>query len=1473
MFREITFCVTDIKDGQLACKNPKIAWITDGAQAIACPDKKGCITIKVPDNVSGCVSGEVICEDCGKCPPKPFKICPCNTSADCDICEKCDNGLCVKLCDGECVNGDCVGCKGNEDCEGGRICVDGDCKCPSGSNFVNDRNECVSCLDNNHCDKCQVCVGGKCVGKTCDQTCDPTTGECIECINSGHCSSREDGKNCCKDKQCVCCEGYVFNLALNKCVAKPECTTDTECPKCEICVNGKCQPRTCPEGTICIDDKCVPTCDCSNPICNRNSACTRYNSTTCICVTCDGDCTDNSHCGDSCYCNNGKCTPNPCNKACSTGADCGPNCGCLNGKCVPCSSGSCATNNCTQIDGCKCIGTTCSGDPCTGPCENGSDCGENCGCSNGKCVSCDKLSCDECAVTLGCKCTNGKCLPVPKCNGNCTSSADCPLGCTCVGGKCVSCSSFSCNDCANYEDCKCIDGKCEGEQGSKDCNQTFTLEKVDCIFKASQSKTDCCACPELTVSGKLESITNSSNTVFGKPTKDFKFSFDILKGGVLLEDINQAISGKLKVTIITKYKTNGSNYSTTNFEIIDVANKSKFDTTFSLLDYGLNGDILVEGYEIKVEQISNIQLKNNCTYKIPTNPIVFTKDIFGKLTLGISLNIVLKSKDCRAPLFTWYRGTTANNISEKVKEIYASNGGDIWFDYISDCNEGFCSGFYYKVISDCGCNTETDPLRAIFCPKDLFAAYNMDKFKYTLLSCGTKFKITDMFNNCPINSKDNNCPKCPTDSNVKYILKLYTEDGLVKQEVFNFNLGAEVIGYEYTSTKPIIKVRLEHSQDSECNVEFSHTAGVDLDITINCDDNSVEVNTGIAECIVSIYSGATLISTLNTNALGKAIDRGLTSNVDYTVKTNCDSCLAEKIFRMNCCSQLNTSITGSYNIINGKLTVNALPGDALKSYSYQVDGNVLHSGSSSEIFDAVLDNGTHILLGTDSSGCTYGPTEFSVDICPNVNIVIDASYDSTIGLEKIVINSVSGGTSPYTVQVTNSSNVVVRTQSNVSILPISFIASDLPDGIYVVTVSDVNGCNNSVNINVQKGILCSTNPADINASRPYPGNTTMCSPNIQSDIFVNNSFAPYTVTVSKSPNIPQPNENFTNGTNSLSGNIVFAGVISSQDKYNVSNLTDGIYKFTVTDSRGCTDSVEIKVDCTCQNDIVFNSQGIICDNLDQDHILNITSILGGVDNTYRIRVYGEDSCGTIPIIDTTVVGNGPRSLIIPQASTLPYGQDYSIKVTSGNCTTTCILAAAPDCSGGTGGPGGGGSGCPINTSSFVITGGCTPTVTNNSAVTVSFSWTESVNTDCTGAFLGGQGPIVINSGASHTFNTFVYPHLGQKWTAVYNDLVGDPCSVSACYTGCTGGAPPCPNPVVEPILGCIKFTNYWRMTILNTNTVDVLYTINGIQQPSIIAPGGTGIFNIATGGLYTVVFKCIHDQTKVSAPSTITLNC
>lgn len=1481
MFREITFCIKDIKDGQLPCKNPKILWITDGAQGIPCPDKKGCITIKIPDGVVGCVSGEVICEDCGKCPPKPFTICPCNTSADCDICEKCVDGLCVKLCDGKCVNGDCVDCKDSSDCKDGKICIDGDCKCPPGSNFINDRGECVSCLENSHCDKCQVCVGGKCIGKTCDQTCDPVTGECIECINSGHCSSREDGKHCCENKKCVCCEGFVFNLALNKCVPKPKCNVDTECPECEICVNGKCQPRVCPQDTICIKDKCVPICDCSNPICNRNSACTRYNSTTCICISCEGSCSDNSECGDSCYCKDGNCVPNPCAKPCATGADCGPNCGCLNGKCVPCSSGNCKNNDCTKIDGCKCIGTSCSGDPCSGPCANGADCGEGCGCLNGRCVSCDKLSCDECAITLGCNCINGKCLGVPKCNGSCTSSSDCPLGCTCIGGKCVSCASFSCNDCDQYEDCKCLDGKCQGEPGSKDCNQDITIEKIDCSFLGKQDKTDCCSCPELKIEGKLISITSNGNTVLGKQAKEFKFEFEITKNGLLLPDIELPISGKIRFAIETKYRSGADTFSMSTSQLYDISNQSKFDITQTLLDYGVNGDIIVDSYEIRVDQITNIQLKNNCTYKVQSDSVLVTRLVQNKFVIGYSFSAFLQSLDCRAPLFTWYRGLSPNNISEKVKEIYAADGGDSWFDYISDCTDGFCSGYYYKLISDCGCNTVSNYLRAIFCPKDLLGVYNMDKFKYSLLKCGKEFKITDLFNNCVVNSKENNCAKCPIDSQVKFILKLYTEDGLVKQESFSFSSGSEIIGYTFNATKPITKVSLEHSQDNTCKVEFTHDSGFKLDIISNCEDNSVEINTGIAACDVKLYQGALEILTTVTDAVGKAIITGISSGIDYTVKVNCDSCLAEKSFKLNCCSEINGSISGSYNISNNTLTANIIPGNSLKSYSYYIDGNNVYVGGSSVSFGLTLNNGTHLLSATDNMGCTYGPIEINVDICPNVNILISSNYDSTIGFEKVNITNVTGGQVPYKIELLSPTNVVVRSQTNVVSFPLSFTANDLADGLYKIKVTDNNGCNNIVDINLEKGILCNANPADINASRVWPGNKALCptiSSNLNAEIFVNNSFVPYTVNVIKDPNIPITTETFTNGGNSSSGKIVFAGTIGLQDKYTVSDFPDGIYTFKVTDSRLCTDTVQINVDCVCQVPINFDTDGIICDSLDQDHILKVNFITGGVGNTYRVVIYSGDFCDTAPIVDTVVIGNGPTNITIPFANRVEFGGNYSIKVYSGNCQTTCILAAAPDCSGGGGGGGIGDSNCLAEPTDFNITGGCTPTVTNNFTKSVLFTWTEVTGLNCVGGAAINNFSATIAPGMSHTFPSFSYPGLYHKWGLIYSsDLSsGDPlCSLTGCYLACHTNQTCTPNPINVPTLECIKTNSYRRLKITNDpgNGVVLVY-INGVLHSMPL--NNTPIYinyQLSDTGVKTVVLKCIYDENVTSSPVSITMNC
>jgi hypothetical protein len=67
------------------------------------------------------------------------------------------------------------------------------------------------------------------------------------------------------------------------------------------------------------------------------------------------------------------------------------------------------------------------------------------------------------------------------------------------------------------------------------------------------------------------------------------------------------------------------------------------------------------------------------------------------------------------------------------------------------------------------------------------------------------------------------------------------------------------------------------------------------------------------------------------------------------------------------------------------------------------------------------------------------------------------------------------------------------------------------------------------------------------------------------------------------------------------------------------------------------------------------------------------------------------------------------------------------------------------------------------------------------------------------------------------------------------DPIGDDCSISACYTGCTGSSPPCPNPVVEPILGCVKASSYWRLKITNTNSEADSFTVDGVfKEPFII---------------------------------------
>lgn len=368
-----TICLTDITKQGVACDCPRIKLNPIQGVAQNCVVANGCFDVQVPEDISPntCIEGYIICEDCGKCPAKYFKICLCDDNLDCPACHTCVNGLCVAYCTDSqyCLEGQCVECE--EECPNGKVCLNGKCQCPSDKPFEDAHGNCVSCLTSENCPACTECIGGKCLPIACDKgVCNPETGICQDCINSGHCADRTDGRNCCnEDGKCDCCDGYYFDVVQGKCIQNPQCTKDTDCPPCSICVDGLCVPIECPDGYICDPDT-------------------------------------------------GDCVFNPCpNQPCNNGAECGPDCGCFEGQCVPCRNLQCNTDECAKALGCECYGTVCAPTSgCSGNCSTGYDCGQGCTCYQGQCVPCSNFPCipDECSSRPGCQCNGQNCAGTGK---------------------------------------------------------------------------------------------------------------------------------------------------------------------------------------------------------------------------------------------------------------------------------------------------------------------------------------------------------------------------------------------------------------------------------------------------------------------------------------------------------------------------------------------------------------------------------------------------------------------------------------------------------------------------------------------------------------------------------------------------------------------------------------------------------------------------------------------------------------------------------------------------------------------------------------------------------------------------------------------------------------------------------------------------------------------------------------------------
>lgn len=337
----------------------------------------------------------------------------------------------------------------------------------------------------------------------CEEKCITFTIDCDDCdtcppqrITRCLCDSLDECPNCeeCIGGFCepiICSGDNMCDPATGDCV---QCITDANCDCDQECVNGICQCEPgqlinpqgccvdclnndqCPECSQCIGGACVEVV-CPDGICDP---------TTDRCV----ECIEDEICGVNECCVNNRCACCPgyyldaegdCVEIpdCVTNTDCPACYRCLNGECVPivCPDGrTCVDGECVLA--CDCSNPNCpSGQVCiTGP--SGA-----CFCSPCSGICENNGDCGE-----GCGCYDGACAPLP-CFGACFTGADCGEGCGCLNGECVDCSTLTCAQCAFVLGCDCIGGECSDSGCSKPC-----ANGDDCDTGCGCSGNNCVAC-------------------------------------------------------------------------------------------------------------------------------------------------------------------------------------------------------------------------------------------------------------------------------------------------------------------------------------------------------------------------------------------------------------------------------------------------------------------------------------------------------------------------------------------------------------------------------------------------------------------------------------------------------------------------------------------------------------------------------------------------------------------------------------------------------------------------------------------------------------------------------------------------------------------------------------------------------------------------------------------------------------------